>query len=237
MKQEEILYEDDWLIAVNKPSGLLSIPDRIGKEVSLKIILQNTGRKIFTVHRIDRDTSGVIVFAKDEETHKALNQCFEQRETIKIYQGLVTGAPASPQGSIDAPIAEDHKVPGKMMVHARGKQSLTDYQVLESFNGYTWMQFRIHTGRTHQVRVHAAFLGHSLVCDALYGNPQHLLLSSIKRKFKLGKYVDTEQPLLQRLPLHASALSFQIREKNYQFVAPLPKDIRATLQQLKKWCT
>lgn len=235
MKQAEILHEDDRLIAINKPSGLLSIPDRIGKEDSLKIILQHTGRKIFSVHRIDRDTSGVIVFAKDEETHKALNQCFEQRETVKIYQGLVTGSPAATQGHIDAPIAEDYKVPGKMMVHARGKQSLTDYQVIESFTSYTWMQFQIHTGRTHQVRVHAAFMGHSLVCDGLYGNPQPLLLSSIKRKFKLGKYVDAEQPLLQRLALHASALSFQLWEKNYQFIAPLPKDIRVTLQQLSKW--
>lgn len=237
MKKEDIIFEDDRLIAINKPSGLLSIPDRIGKEPSLKIILQDSGRTIFTVHRIDRDTSGVIVFAKDEATHQELNQCFEQRATIKIYHGLVMGKPIASSGSIDAPIAADNKVLGKMFVHARGKASLTDYELLESFNGYSWMQFRIHTGRTHQVRIHAAHLGQSLVCDALYGNPQPLFLSAVKRKFKLGKYVEAEQPLLQRLALHASLLSFQLNDKTYQFEAPLPKDLQVTLIQLRKWNT
>ncbi len=235
LKRENILFEDEKLIAVNKPAGLLSIPDRFGKEPSLKVLLQESGRKIYTVHRIDRDTSGVIVFAKDEDTHKALNQCFEQRETTKIYLGLVVGKPTADNGSIDAPIAENQSVQGKMIVHARGKASLTDYKIIETFNSYTWMQFQIYTGRTHQVRVHAAHLGHSLICDALYGSEQPLLLSSIKRKFKLGKYTENEHPLLARLGLHAALLSFQFEDTNFKFEAPLPKDLQVSLQQLSKW--
>ncbi len=235
LKKDNIIYEDERLIAFNKPAGLLSIPDRFGKEPSLKVLLQESGRKIFTVHRIDRDTSGVIVFAKDEDTHKALNQCFEQRETTKIYFGLVAGKPINEEGSIDAPIAEDFRVLGKMMVHAKGKASLTDYKIIETFSSYTWLQFQIYTGRTHQVRVHAAHLGHSLICDGLYGNEQPLLLSAIKRKFKLGKYTENEHPLLSRLGLHAALLSFQLEDKNFEFEAPLAKDLQVSLQQLRKW--
>ena len=92
----DIIFENDLLVAVNKPSGLLSIPDREGKEISLKQMLQDKYGEIFTVHRLDKATSGVIVFAKDEATHKQLSQLFENRETEKIYYGLVHGS-VSPQ--------------------------------------------------------------------------------------------------------------------------------------------
>src|SRR6185503_15842384 len=97
--RELIVYEDDDMVAINKPSGLLSIPDREGKEISLKKLLQEKYGLIFTVHRLDRDTSGLIIFAKNETAHKFFSQQFENRETKKIYRGLVIGSPAEKKGS------------------------------------------------------------------------------------------------------------------------------------------
>ena len=233
---ELIIFEDDDFIALNKPSGLLSIPDREGKEISLKNLLKDKYENIFTVHRLDRDTSGLIVFAKNEAAHRHLSIQFEERQTEKIYVGLVLGSPAIPKGSIDLPIAENTVTRGTMIINRRGKQSLTDYEVLESFGTYSWMQFRIHTGRTHQIRVHMKDMGHPIVCDELYGDRKPLLLSSLKSKFKLSKSELEERPILNRLALHAFRLSFtKPNGKKVELQAELHKDLKATLQQLSKW--
>lgn len=230
-----IIQENENWVAINKPSGLLSIPDREGKEISLKILLKEKYGNIFTVHRLDKDTSGLIIFAKNETAHKFLSQQFEARQTRKIYQGLVIGVPAEEEGSIDAPIAEHPAQNGTMIVHRKGKEALTDYKVLESFGIYSLLQFRIYTGRTHQIRVHLKDIGHPIVCDPLYGDGKPVLVSSLKSKFKLSKDVEEERPILGRLALHAFQLSFT--DMNGEMVAieaPLPKDMRATLQQLQK---
>lgn len=229
----DIIYEDDALIAVNKQAGLLSIPDREGKEISLKILLQERLGKIFTVHRLDKGTSGVIVFAKDEATHKNLSQLFEERATKKIYNGLVHGIVENATGVIDAPIAEK---PGtnKMLIKADGKPSMTEYAVLEQFKQYAWLQFRIFTGRTHQIRVHSQFMGNSIVCDDVYGTPDAVYISSLKRRYHLSKKEEEEKPILSRLALHASQLEFTLNDKEYQLEASLPKDLKALLQQLNK---
>ncbi len=245
MKLSELIIEEneDW-IALNKPSGLLSIPDREGKEISLKSLLQEKYQKIFTVHRLDRDTSGLIVFAKNEAMHKHLSLQFaregsfgEGRHTKKIYAGLVIGSPAEKKGSINLPLAENTVQRGVMIVNRRGKESLTDYEVIEDFGIYSWMQFQIHTGRTHQIRVHMKEIGHPIVCDALYGDGKPVLLSSLKKKkFKLGKDVLEERPLMARLALHAYQLTFTtLQGEKKELTAELPKDLRATLQQLTKW--
>lgn len=231
----DIIFENEAFIAVNKPSGLLSIPDRMGQEISLKDILKEKYGEIYTVHRLDKDTSGVIVFARTEEAHKALSQLFEARETEKYYVGLVYGNMMTTSGSIDAPIMEHPGKATKMMTHANGKVSLTDYEVLENFRLYSWVKFRIHTGRTHQIRVHMQHIGHPIVCDEIYGEAKPLLLSSLKRNFKLSKTAEEEKPILNRLALHSFQLLFTLEGKTYELEAPLPKDLRAVLQQLKKW--
>ena len=235
LTQDLIIAEtEDW-IAVNKPSGLLSIPDREGKEVSLKTLLKEKYGEIFTVHRLDKDTSGLIIFAKNEMAHKFLSQQFENRKTVKIYQGLVLGSPLQKEGSIDAPIAEHPAQNGTMIVHRKGKEALTDYTVLSDFGIYSLLQFRIHTGRTHQIRVHMKNIGHPIVCDPLYGDGKAVLVSSLKSKFKLSKNEEEERPILGRLALHAFQLSIEGTDgKMLHLEAPLPKDMRATLQQLEK---
>lgn len=234
--QDLIIAETDDYVALNKPSGLLSIPDREGTEVSLKHLLQERFGTIYTVHRLDRDTSGLIVFAKNETTHRHLSTQFESRLTKKIYAGLVLGSPVPPQGTINAPIAENTVKRGVMIIHQRGKESITDYEVIEDFGRYAWMQFRIHTGRTHQIRIHMKDRGHPLVCDAIYGDGKPLLLSSLKpKKFKLSKNELEERPLLNRLALHAFQLSFTTAGgEKIELEAALPKELRACLQQLRK---
>ena len=130
---EWIILETDDFIVLNKPAGLLSIPDREGKDISLKKMLIEKYGSIFTVHRLDKETSGLIVFAKNEESHKFLSKQFEDRSTTKIYQGLVIGSPAEKAGRIDAPIGEHPHKNGVMLVLRKGKESITDYEVMNEY--------------------------------------------------------------------------------------------------------
>lgn len=236
MMKPDIIFETENWIVLNKPPGLLSIPDREGVDISLKQILQENYGQIFTVHRLDRNTSGIIVFAKNEETHKFLSQAFEERLVQKFYLGIVTGILPEKKNTIDQPIAENSTRRGVMIIHKRGKPSVTDYEVLEEFGKYSFVRFRIHTGRTHQIRVHMQYLGNPLICDELYGDPSPLLLSSFKRKFKLSKNELEERPIMNRLALHAAELHFtDAHGTKHVLEAEMPKDMRALLQQLRKW--
>jgi 23S rRNA pseudouridine1911/1915/1917 synthase len=228
-----VIYQDENFVAINKPSGVLTIPDRMGN-ISLKNHLQDLFGEIFTVHRLDRDTSGIVAFAKNETTHKQLSQLFEGREVEKYYQGLVIGKPAETKGTIDTPIMEHPVTKGLMVTNKKGKPSVTDYEVLETFRYFSWLQFQIHTGRTHQIRVQMKSIGHAIVCDELYGDGKPIFLSSLKKKFKLSKDEEEERPILSRLALHSYRLKFKLKDKEFDLEAPLPKDLRACLQQLKK---
>lgn len=198
------------------------------------MLLEKYG-SIFTVHRLDRDTSGIILFAKTETAHKFFSRLFEGREIEKYYMGLVHGIPSPAKGRIDAPIAEHGVQKGFYIVHQRGKPSVTDYEVTEANQKYSLVQFQLHTGRTHQIRVHCKNIGHPLACDELYGDGKPVLLSSIKKKFKLSKHDEEERPMLNRLALHSYRLKFTDAEGNaFDLQAELPKDIRALLTQLKK---
>ena len=166
----EVIFENDSFIAINKPAGLLSIPDRVQSEPSLKDMLLEKYGSIFTVHRLDKDTSGIILFAKTEAAHKYFSRLFEERKIEKYYQGLVIGCPAQKKGTLDAPISEHPTQKGLMVVHRKGKPSVTDYEVLEDLKQFSLIQFQLHTGRTHQIRVHCRNMGHPLACDELYGD-------------------------------------------------------------------
>lgn len=239
----EIIFENENFIAVNKPTGLLTIPDRHDDTInSLYKTLQQQYEKIFIVHRLDRETSGIILFAKDETTHKYLSQLFEQRNVEKYYLGIIQGAlqnlPAGRQvkkGIIEEPLMEHPVKKGMTIVHAKGKPSVTEYEVQEDYGIYSLVKFQIHTGRTHQIRAHMKHLGHPIACDEMYGDPKPILLSSFKKKFKLSQHDEEERPMLSRLALHSSELKFKDINKNeFDLKAELPKDMRALLQQLKK---
>ncbi|HZH37078.1 MAG TPA: RluA family pseudouridine synthase [Flavisolibacter sp.] len=232
---DHVLFQNESFIAINKPSGLLTIPDREGKDISLKKILQENFDNVFTVHRLDRETSGIVVFALHEAMHKHLSQQFEARETRKIYHGLVLGKPAEPEGVINEPIAEHPTRRGYMTVWRKGKESVTEYRTLENYRYFSWMEFRILTGRTHQIRVHMKHLGNPIVSDPMYGDGKPLFISQLKKNFKLAQSMDEERPILARLALHSAQLSFKgISGEDINLEAPLPKDLRASLNQLGK---
>jgi 23S rRNA pseudouridine1911/1915/1917 synthase len=233
--QLQIIFENDEFVVVNKPAGMLSIPDRVQSEPSLKDHLLQKYGSIYTVHRLDKETSGIILFAKNETAHKYFSKQFEDRGVEKYYMGLVLGTPAAVSGTIDAPLTEHPVHKGLMMVHRKGKPSVTDYEVIESMGKFSLIKFRIHTGRMHQIRVHAKNIGHPLACDALYGDGKPLLLSAIKKKYKLSKLQEEERPIVNRVALHSYQLKFtDAAGKVYDLVAPLPKDIRVLVQQLQK---
>lgn len=233
----EIIAETDHWIALSKPGGMLSIPDREQSEPSLKDWLNEKYGKVWIVHRLDKFTSGLILFAKDEHTHKFLSKQFEERTVEKKYLGLVQGIPANKEGHIDVPIMEHPSKNATYITHQKGKPSQTDYKVLHEYGLYSWLEFQIHTGRTHQIRVHMKHIGHPIVCDDVYGTADPILLSSIKRKkFKLSKADEEERPLLNRLALHAWKLSFTDVDGTAKHLeAPLSKDLKALLQQFEKW--
>jgi 23S rRNA pseudouridine1911/1915/1917 synthase len=233
-----IIYEDEHYVFVNKPSGILTIPDRHNAEqTSIVTELRKRYDSIFIVHRLDRDTSGCICFAKDEQTHKFTSQLFEKRNVEKFYVGIVNGTIDPPIGLIDAAIMEHPVMKGRMIVHQKqGKTCQTGYEVLESFGHYSYVKFQLFTGRTHQIRVHLKNIEHPLVCDDLYGKMNPIFISALKKNFKLAKLEEEEKPILNRLALHAYQLKFVTEQgKELNVEATLPKDMDATLKQFRKW--
>lgn len=236
MKGPSIIFENDDFIAINKDAGMLTIPDRHDDtQMSLYKLLTQKYGKIFIVHRLDRDTSGLILFAKNETSHKYLSQLFEHRNIEKKYLGIVRGSIPEKEGSINEPIAEHPVKKGQMVVNRKGKISLTNYKVLEDYGIYSLVQFEIQSGRTHQIRVHTKSIGHPIICDEVYGDGEPVLLSSFKKKYKLSQNELEERPIISRLGLHSFSLHFKDAGGGDFFIeAPLPKDMKALLQQLKK---
>jgi 23S rRNA pseudouridine955/2504/2580 synthase/23S rRNA pseudouridine1911/1915/1917 synthase len=125
---------------------------------------------------------------------------------------------------------------GTMVINRKGKEAITDYEVLEDFKSFSFVKFHIHTGRTHQIRIHSKEIGHPIVCDELYGDGKPVLLSSIKKKFNLAKNAEEEKPIMGRMALHALSLKFSdFNGDAIVLEAPLPKDMKAFLKQLRKW--
>ncbi len=231
-----VLAETEDYIAIGKPAGMLTLPDRHDALLqSLRGWMEKHYGKIWVVHRLDKDTSGLILFARNEDAHKYYSQLFEGRDIRKTYLGLVTGKPMQDEGIIEAPLAEHPAKNGTMVVYAKGKPSRTDYRLVKSWGKFSLLEFDLHTGRTHQIRVHCKSIGHPIACDPLYGDGKPVLLSSVKKKFKLSKNEEEEKPLLNRLALHSYRLAFNNRQgEPVVLEAQVPKDIFALMQQLDK---
>jgi len=235
----KIIYLDEHIIVCEKPSGLLSIPDRFDQtKPNVYHLLEAEFGQVWIVHRIDRETSGILVFARNEDAHRILNQQFLDRTVEKIYIALVEGRPTPPSGEINKAIAPHPSILGKMIASGKGKSALTLYKVVDTYKAYALVEADIKTGRTHQIRVHFASIGYPLAVDPMYGKRDAFFLSEIKmRNFNLKKSADEELPLVNRLTLHAHKLTLDhpATQERMEFTCELPKDFRALLNQLDKW--
>lgn len=240
MKQKlqlNIIHEDDDLIIIDKPAGLLSIPDRFRKEApNLYIMLKNKFEDIFVVHRLDLDTSGVMVFCKNAEAHRNLNMQFDSHDVKRIYHVVVAGIVQEDEMSIDIPLLDHPTIKGKMIPSARGKESLTVLRVLERYRIASLVQCELITGRHHQIRTHCAAIGHQLIVDGMYGQNENFMLSTIKRRYNIRKN-EIEKPIISRVSMHSKQLEFLHPSSNelVKFTSEYPKDFAALTQVLQKY--
>jgi len=211
-----ILYEDDDILAVSKPEALAAIPERHGPGGSLyEALCAERGERLYIVHRIDKETSGLIVFARSAEAHRRLNRQFETREVEKTYLALVHGVITEDAISVDAPLRQFGS--GRVAVDpARGKPSATEFRVLDRFGSHTLVEARPRTGRRHQIRVHLYHLGHPIAGDPLYGG------EATRRGFA-------------RMMLHAWRLELTLPSGRLLAIeAPIPESFEAALDTLRR---
>lgn len=220
----DVLYEDAGVIAINKPAGMVVHAGAGQHSGTLVNALLHRFGKLSTaggelrpgiVHRLDRFTSGVILIARNDAAHRNLAEQFASRQVEKIYLALVHGSVKKDQGRITSPITRDPLRRIRMTARlARGRSAITDYRVLERFEGFTLLEVTIGTGRTHQIRVHLASVGHPVVGDKLYGAPAS----------PLGRYF-----------LHARQIIFTSPSTGERITvsAPLPPDLESYLETLR----
>ncbi|MCL2557219.1 MAG: RNA pseudouridine synthase [Treponema sp.] len=239
-----VIYEDDEIIVVDKAPGISVIGDRwdeSAERLDRLVSARLGGAKVYTAHRIDRDTSGLVLFAKTEAAHRRLSLAFEGRDVGKRYLAIVRGRPAWKETECDLRLVPDGNKKHMTIVDKfRGKPSLTRFAVLGGAGGFSLVEARPETGRTHQIRAHAAALGFPIACDALYGSPEAVLLSAIKKGWRGDKL--EERPLLARLGLHAAEIALAKEalappgesSDGLRFRAPAPKDMAALISQMEK---
>ena len=232
-KNIKILYEDNFVVLVDKPPHISVTRERWDKN---KISLQDLFPELLMIHRLDKETSGILLLAKDKESAKRLSKQFEQRAIEKIYYALLNGEIYSEHGKINLPIAQSIKKAGIMQISKKGKPALTEYFVLERFKGFTWCKVFLHTGRTHQIRIHFKAIGHPLAVDSIYGKRKALFLSEFKPNYRKSKRHE-EFPLLDRVSLHAGEIRFLHPKSNelLNIKSEIPKDLKITLKHLRKY--
>jgi RluA family pseudouridine synthase len=232
----EILYEDDALLALNKPVGLLVTPDRWNKQrehlVAL-LAIARPGQYLANAHRLDFNTGGVLLFAKTKPALVHLVRQFNDRTTRKKYVALVHGMPE--KLTIELPLAPHPKRPGLMRVAQDGKPAATRVQITERYRRHTLLEVELLTGRQHQIRVHLRAIGCPLVGDADYGGAP-LLLSQLKRDYKT-KDGEVERPLLARPALHAEELTLAhpVTGESLTVRADWPHDFEVAVKYLRRY--
>jgi len=236
----EIIFEDSDILVVNKPTGVSVTKDRAGQPQLVDFLAKQIGTeataKLRLVHRLDKDTSGVMILAKNRETQRKFADYFFDRKVKKTYLAIVRGAAFEATGTIDAPLGNSRKNPGLMVIDRRkGKQSVTEWHLLADFGLASLLAVNPLTGRTHQIRVHLASIGLPIAIDPLYAGDRPILLSEFKKNYRLG-FNQEEKPLIDRLTLHAYQIVIpeEAGIPNRCLVAPLDKKFAATIKMLTK---
>ena len=231
------IYSDEHIIVLNKRSGLNVAADRYDPDSPrLDVSAEAEFGKLFAVHRIDKDTSGIVIYARDAESHKNISQQFQERTVQKTYHCLVNGRPSWDDLDVKLPLQPDGDIRHRTVVNRRfGKPSETLFHCFGSCGPYSWIEAKPLTGRTHQIRVHLQANDLSIVCDPLYsGNQKPVRLSDIKHRYNGDTF--EENPLLSRLALHAYKITLKhpATDEEVTFRAPYQKDMEAVRNQLEK---
>ncbi len=228
-----LLFENEDFFLVNKPPFVSTLSERHDdKALNMLRLAREIWPDAQAGHRLDKETSGVLIFAKHPEAYRHISMQFEHRQVTKIYHAVSAGIHDFRGVLVNLPILP-LKVGVVKIDRQAGKEAETVFNTLEIYKAHTLIECIPFTGRMHQIRIHLQCLKAPIVMDALYGGPP-VYLSEIKRKFKLAKDAE-EQPLIARVALHARALNFALMSGERQMVeAPYPKDMEALIRQLEK---
>lgn len=230
---EMILHEDDDLLVVNKPPFISSLDEREGGEVNMLRLAKRYWPDAQVCHRIDRETSGLLLIAKNPETYREVSIAFEKRKVQKIYHAIIGGHHVFDDLLVDLPILNLGNK-NVSIDRANGKKAETYFKSLFFFNHFTLVECRPVTGRMHQIRIHLATQRASIVGDTMYKGKPVFLSQLKKRGYTLSKGQE-EQPIMKRFALHARELRFEIMGRAYHFEAPYPKDFATLLKHLHKF--
>lgn len=226
-----ILFENEDFVVINKPSGISTLEDRQDNTHILSLA-KNSFPGIQTCHRLDKDTSGVLVLAKNPDAYRHVSLQFEHRTVKKTYHSVVHGQTDYKNEKIDLPLAVKNQGIVKWD-KKRGKESITYFSTIKNFKSLSMLECRPVTGRRHQIRVHLKYLNHPIVADTQYdGN--FVFLSHLKRNYRAGN--KEEKPIIGRMALHAHSIEFKLMGDSLILLeAPYPKDYQVLLKQLDKY--
>lgn len=238
----EILFQDEHVAVIDKPAGLAvhPAPSQVGDTLVNALLYWLDGlsgiggeERPGIVHRLDKETSGVLLVAKHDFAHRALALQFKERRVHKTYLAISHGEPGLWEGRIDRSLGRSYTHSKKQMIRTdgTGREALTDYRTLEAFRGYCLLELYPKTGRTHQIRVHLASESLPIACDKLYGREKRIFLSDLRGKSR----EPAERPLLERHALHAASISFlhPLTREEMVFEARLPRDMHNLLKALE----
>lgn len=224
-----VLWEDEDFIAVNKPPFIATLEDRV-EPANLLALAKVYVPEAQACHRLDKNTSGILVFAKNPIAYRHLSLQFQNRQVVKLYHAVVDGIHRFEEVAVDLPLLKQNDGTVKVS-RKQGRPAQTWVSTLQIFRNHTLVQCRPVTGRMHQIRVHLASLGASIAGDEQYGG-KPVYLSSLKKGYTLKQFSE-EQPLVKRMALHALSLTFKrLNGELITVEAPYPKDMKALLRQL-----
>lgn len=230
--KELIIYEDNELVFINKPAFISSLNERNNENKSIISIAKKFNNDLQLCHRLDKETSGILVLSKNAAVYRDMAIKFEHREIDKTYHAIVEGSLSVENKSIHIPLAVTKKGIAKVDLK-EGRPSETIFSTIKLFKHFTLLSCKPITGRLHQIRIHLASQNFPISGDLTYGG-QLPLLSNYKKKYKVGKF-ENENPMIKRVALHAFELKFELNGKNYEISAPYPKDFDVFLKQIEKF--
>lgn len=230
--QDLIIYEDDNLLVINKPPFISSLDEREGGEINILRLAKIYHADAQICHRLDKDTSGAMIIAKNPETYRFVSMQFEHRQVKKVYHAVVDGTHIFKDLLVNLPILNAGK--GNVVIsRTEGKRAETYFNSIQYFKHYTLIEAKPVTGRMHQIRIHLATQKASISGDTLYGG-KPVFLSHIKRGYRMNKD-EEEQPIMKRFALHSYEVTFQISEgESRTFIAEYPKDFAVLHKLLEK---